>query len=81
LTFECEWKAKLLRATIQVGWFFSAARGPSGAACTFGHGVWYSWLAYSALQPEDAHTLVSFTATSETLAHHSLHSVATVGPR
>src|SRR5271170_5727334 len=28
--------------------------------------VWYSWIANSALSPDDAHTLVSFTAMSKT---------------
>ena len=36
------------------------------AICTGDDGVWYSWLAHSALSPEDAHTLVSFTATGKT---------------
>src|ERR1700723_2012717 len=75
LTFECEWKAKLRGGTDRAGSGFIVVRGPGGGACTFSHGVCYSCLAYSALQPGDAHTLVSFTATSETLAHHSLHSV------
>jgi hypothetical protein len=43
-----------------------AARGRAAVICTFGHGVCYSCFANSALWPEDAHTLVSFTATGKT---------------
>jgi hypothetical protein len=36
------------------------------AACTGDASLWYSWVAHSALSPEDAHTFVSFTATGKT---------------
>src|ERR1700683_4567056 len=71
LTFECEWKAKLQGATMRAG---SVSRTERRCLYVPPRRMVF-WLACSALQPEDAHTVVSFTATSETLAHLSLYRV------